>query len=304
IAVAVITGLIMRHTLFKGDSAPFIMELPAYHLPRVRGVMLRTWDRLKTFIVNAGKVIVPMVLVLNFLNAMGTDGSFGRENTDRSVLSAIGRVLTPMFKPMGIADDNWPATVGIFTGVLAKEAVVGTLDALYSQMAADSTDEPKNEFQLETALANAFMTIPENLMDVADNVLDPLGLDIGDVSDIEAASAEQEVNAGTFGAMRQSFDGAAAAFAYLLFILLYAPCVAATAAIYRETTTGWTFFVVFWTTGIAYATATVFYQMMTFDRHPDYSLTWILGLSGVFLSVLAILWLFGRAETVKIQQEA
>ncbi|MGR9114558.1 MAG: Fe(2+) transporter permease subunit FeoB [Gammaproteobacteria bacterium] len=305
IAVAVITGLIMRHTLFKGESAPFIMELPAYHLPRVRGVLLRTWDRLKTFILNAGKVIVPMVLVLNFLNAMGTDGSFGQENSDRSVLSEIGRGLTPAFKPMGIDNDNWPATVGIFTGVLAKEAVVGTLDALYGQMAANTAQNAEPEgFDLGAAIAGAFQTIPDNLIAVADNLLDPLGLDIGNVSDIEAASAEQEVNSGTFAAMRLSFDGQAGAFAYLLFILLYAPCVAATAAIYRETNLGWTMFVVSWTTGIAYMTATIFYQLMTFNRHPEYSLAWIIGLSGVFLSVLLLLWLSGKDGPVKTHQEA
>lgn len=304
IAVAVITGLIMRHTLFKGESAPFIMELPTYHLPRVRSVSLRTWDRLKTFIVNAGKVIVPMVLVLNFLNAMGTDGSFGQENSERSVLSEIGRGLTPAFRPMGIENDNWPATVGIFTGVLAKEAVVGTLDALYSQMAISSSEAIEPEaFDLGTALADALQTIPDNLIAVADNVLDPLGLNIGDVSDIEAASAEQEVDSGTFGAMRQSFDGQTSAFAYLLFILLYSPCVAATAAIYRETNLGWTLFVACWTTGLAYMTATIFYQLMTFDLHPEYSLAWIIGLSGVFLLVLLGLWFSGKDGKVKTQQE-
>ncbi|MGZ8137493.1 MAG: Fe(2+) transporter permease subunit FeoB, partial [Methylococcaceae bacterium] len=232
IVVAVLTGLIMRHTLFKGESSPFIMELPAYHMPTVRGVFLRTWDRLKSFLFNAGKVIVPMVLVLNFLNALGTDGTFGQENSNKSVLSEIGRSLTPAFKPMGIEKDNWPATVGIFTGVLAKEAVVGTLDALYSQMAAtDASAADKAPFNLEQALIDACLTVPKNLQDVADNLLDPLGLNIGTVGDIQAAASEQEVNAGTFSAMQQSFDGKAGAFAYLLFILLYAPCVAATAAI-------------------------------------------------------------------------
>lgn len=305
IAVAVITGLIMRHTLFKGESAPFIMELPSYHLPRVRGVLLRTWDRLKTFIVNAGKVIVPMVLVLNFLNSMGTDGSFGQENSDRSVLSEIGRGLTPAFEPMGIDADNWPATVGIFTGVLAKEAVVGTLDALYSQMASDSSEATEPEaFNLMTALENAAQTIPDNLIAVADNVLDPLGLNIGDVSDIDAASAEQDVNFKTFNAMRDSFDGKTGAFAYLLFILLYAPCVAATAAIYRESNLGWTVFVLFWTTGIAYMTATLFYQLATFGSHPQSSLAWILGLCGIFLLVLAGLWLSGKDDKLRTQREA
>jgi ferrous iron transport protein B len=292
IAVAVLTGLIMRHTLFKGESAPFIMELPAYHMPTLRGVFIRTWDRLKSFLFNAGKVIVPMVLVLNFLNALGTDGTFGQENSNKSVLSEIGRSLTPAFKPMGIEKDNWPATVGIFTGVLAKEAVVGTLDALYNQMT--STAANKAPFDFEQALIDACLTVPKNLHDVADKVLDPLGLNIGSVEDVAAAASEQEVNAGTFVAMQQSFDGKAGAFAYLLFILLYAPCVAATAAIYRETNLNWTVFVMFWTTGIAYMTATVFYQTMTYSLHPQYSLVWIAGLIFAFLTVLAGLWLFGK----------
>ncbi|MDP2180252.1 Fe(2+) transporter permease subunit FeoB [Methylicorpusculum sp.] len=295
IIVAVLTGLIMRHTLFKGSSTPFIMELPAYHMPTWRGVLLRTWDRLKAFIINAGKVIVPMVLVLNFLNALGVDGSFGKENTDKSVLSEIGKALTPAFHPMGISNENWPATVGIFTGILAKEAVVGTLDALYSQMGAENSDA-NNEvgFDLGEALMDALLTIPNNLKDVADNVLDPLGLNIGDVSDLDSASAEQEVDTRTFTAMRASFDGKAGAFAYLLFILLYAPCVAATAAIYRETDLGWTLFVVFWTTGLAYMSATVFYQIAIFNRNPTYSLSWILGLILFFCSILFGLWLYGR----------
>ncbi len=297
IAVAVLTGLIMRHTLFKGESAPFIMELPAYHMPTVRGVFIRTWDRLKSFLFNAGKVIVPMVLMLNFLNALGTDGSFGRENSNKSVLSEIGRSLTPAFKPMGIEKDNWPATVGIFTGVLAKEAVVGTLDALYSQLAsADANAVEKAPFNLKQALINACLTVPKNLHDVADNLLDPLGLNIGAVDDIAAAADEQEVNADTFAAMQQSFDGKAGAFAYLLFILLYAPCIAATAAIYRETNMNWTLFVLFWTTGIAYMTATIFYQAMTYSRHPDYSLVWISGLIIAFSAVLLGLWLFGKHD--------
>jgi ferrous iron transport protein B len=288
IGVAVLTGLIMRHTLFKGESTPFIMELPVYHLPTLHGVLIRTWDRLKSFLFNAGKVIVPMVLVLNFLNALGTDGSFGRENSDKSVLSEIGRGLTPAFSPMGIENDNWPATVGIFTGVLAKEAVVGTLNALYSQMNAATPAAEAEAFDLKGALLAAVQTIPDNLAGVANNVLDPLGLDI------ETASSELEVETAAYAAMRQSFDGQAGAFAYLLFILLYAPCVAATAAIYRETNRGWTIFIVLWTTGLAYMTATIFYQAATFSHHPADSLAWIAGLLAAFICVVGGLWRYGR----------
>ena len=305
IAIAVLTGLIMRHTLFKGESAPFIMELPAYHLPTLRGVFIRTWDRLKSFMFNAGKVIIPMVLVLNFLNALGTDGSFRQENSNKSVLSEIGRALTPAFKPMGIEKDNWPATVGIFTGVLAKEAVVGTLDALYSQLSTSTQDTiEKAPFNLQEALLNACATVPKNLSAIADNLLDPLGLNIGTVNDISLAASEQEVKTDTFTAMQHSFDGKSGAFAYLLFILLYAPCVAATAAIYRETNVGWTIFVVFWTTGIAYMAATVFYQMMTYSQHPDYSIAWIAGLISLFLLVLFSLWLSGKNIITKNNQES
>ncbi len=297
ILVAVLTGLIMRHTLFKGAASPFIMELPHYHIPKLLSVLLRTWDRLKTFILNAGKVIVPMVLVLNVLNAVGTDGRLGRENSSQSVLSAIGRSLTPAFAPMGITAENWPATVGIFTGVLAKEAVVGTLDALYSQMGTPKlAGATTAAFDLWAAVQQAFLTIPTNLGAIADNVLDPLGLNIGDVSNLTAAAEQQAVNSVTYTAMQHSFDGTAGAFAYLLFILLYAPCVTATAAIQRETSTGWAVFVLFWTTGLAYITATVFYQVATYAQHPVYSLSWVAGLTTLFCLVLLGLWFTGQAS--------
>ena len=296
IMVAVFTGLIMRHTLLQGDPTPFLMELPTYHLPTLRGIYTKTWDRLKTFIFNAGKVIVPMVLVLNILNSLGTDGSFGQENSDRSVLSQIGRVLTPLFKPMGVNEDNWPATVGIFTGILAKEAVVGTLDALYSQMAADANTPDLEPFDLPSALIAACQTVPDNLKAVADNVLDPLGIGIADVTDTTDAAEKQEVKIATFGVMQNQFDGQVGAFAYLLFILLYAPCVAATAAIYKETSGGWALFVVFWTTFVAYMTATLFYQGMTFLQHPSKASFWIALFSLLFMAILSLLRFYGSRQ--------
>jgi ferrous iron transport protein B len=196
---------------------------------------------------------------------------------------------------MGISEDNWPATVGIFTGVMAKEAVVGTLDALYGQLGTETgKTAEKVPFNLKEALVNACKTIPKNFSELADNVLDPLGLNIGNVQDLEAAASEQEVQTATFAAMQRSFDGKTGAFAYLLFILLYAPCVTATAAIYRETNLNWTVFVVFWTTGIAYITAAIFYQVMTYSQHPEYSQVWITGLLLSLVSVLFGLWLLGR----------
>lgn len=111
------------------------MEIPPYHIPTVKGVMLRTWDRLKGFVLRAGRVIVVIVACLSILNSMGTDGTWGHEDTNESVLSEIGRTIVPVLEPMGVSEENWPAAVGIFTGVLAKEAVVGTMNSLYDSMA-------------------------------------------------------------------------------------------------------------------------------------------------------------------------
>ncbi len=297
IAVAVFTGLIMRHTLLRGEPSPFLMELPAYHLPTLQGVYTKTWERLKTFIFNAGKLIIPMVLILNTLNSWGIDGSFGRENSDRSVLSEIGRFLTPVFRPMGIEHDNWPATVGIFTGVLAKEAVVGTLDALYSQMANSAApDTAANNFDLGAALRAACQTVPDNLQAILDKLTDPLGLNLGDISNQAAAADKQQVKLDTFAVLQSHFDGKVGAFAYLLFVLLYSPCVAATAAIYKETSAGWTLFVMGWTTFIAFLTATLFYQGMTYSQHPLTATAWIIGLCSLFAGILLALRFCGASN--------
>jgi ferrous iron transport protein B len=304
IGAAVLTGLVLKRTLLQGETSPFIMELPPYHLPAIGNVLIRTWDRLKGFVLRAGRVIVGVVVIIAFLNSWGSDGSFGNQDSDKSVLASIGRAMVPVFQPMGIDEDNWPATVGIFTGLLAKEAVVGTLDALYGGLAAgeaaagDGEGEARAQFSLWGGIAAAFATIPANLAEVAARVTDPLGLDIGDVASPEAAAAEQQVATGTFTAMASRFDGAAGAFAYLLLVLLYMPCVAATAAVYRETNLRWTLFVCAWTTLMGYAAAVLFYQAATFGRDPATSALWILGMLGLLGAALAAMWVAGRREDV------
>ena len=296
IAFAVLTGLVLKNTLLKGDITPFVMELPPYHMPTVKGVALRTWDRLKSFIFRAGKVIIPVVVILSFLNSMGTDGTFGNDDTDKSALSMIGKSITPIFAPMGIANENWPATVGIFTGIFAKEAVVGTLDAMYTQLDAAGTEEGEEAFDFWGGITEAFASIPENLAGVAGTFLDPLGISVGDVSSLETAEEELEVSSGVFGSMVTLFDGKTGAFAYLLFILLYFPCVAAIAAVYRETNMKWTLFAGAWTSVIAYMAATFFYQLGTIGRHPGSSLAWITGLIVIFVAAFFIMKNMGQKE--------
>lgn len=296
IAVAVLTGLVLKHSLLRGEATPFIMELPPYHLPTLKGILIHTWDRLKSFVFNAGRIIVPMVLVLNFLNAVGTDGSFGNEDSDKSMLAEVGRSITPAFTPLGLTEENWPAAVGIFTGVLAKEAVVGTLNSTYQALAEEDAKE-EEAFDLGKALSAAVATIPEKLGEALGHWADPLGINVGDLSDQAAVAEKQEVAASTFGAMAARFDGAAGAFAYLLFILLYFPCTAAIAAVYQESGARWTLFVGAWTTGMAYGLATLAYQSATYANHPAASLAWIVGIISTFAFVLLGLRRYGQRET-------
>jgi ferrous iron transport protein B len=208
IAFAVITGLILKNTLLKGEITPFVMELPPYHIPTLRGILLRTWDRLRSFITRAGRILVPVVMVLAILNSTGTDGSFGNEDSEQSVLAAIGKTITPVFQPMGITNDNWPATVGIFTGIFAKEAVVGTLDSLYGKMdAAASGEESEEAYSLWASASEALATIPEGLLAIFGTLADPLGLSIGDISNLDSAAEEMAVNTTTFSSMATLFGG-------------------------------------------------------------------------------------------------
>ena len=301
IAFAVITGLLLKHTLLKGEITPFIMELPPYHVPTLKAVVLSAFERLKSFLFKAGQVLVPVIVVLAFLNSLGSDGTFGHSNSRDSVLSSIGRTITPVLKPFGVSEDNWPATVGVFTGIFAKEAVVGTLDALYSSMDTQAAAaEDGKEFDLMAATGEAFASIPANLADVVASLADPLGLSLGEVADRSAAAEEQEVNVATFGSMVRLFGSRAAAFAYLLFILLYFPCCAAIAAVYRETNLRWTLFAGGWTTFIAYFAAVIFYQTATIGAHVGSSLLWIVAMLSIFAAVVVAMKIAGTGRKGKM----
>jgi len=293
IVVAVLSALVVRKHLIAEPTGSFIMELPAYHWPTAKNLLLQTWQRLRGFVVRAGKAIVAVVIVLNVLNSWGTDGSFGNQNSDKSMLSEIGRSITPIFAPMGIKPDNWPATVGIFTGIFAKEVVVGTLDALYSPSAQESSTIPE-------LLSAALASVPANLAEVAQALGDPLGLDLGDLDDTASAAAAQDVTLSTIGQMQLLFDGRIGAFAYLLFILLYMPCVATIGVVYKEIGAFWAVFSTTWSVVLAYSCAVVCYQVGSFSEHPASSSAWLAGtvvLAGLsFVALIA----FGRRRQQRL----
>lgn len=159
---AIAYGLFLKKSLFQGQASNFVMELPPYHLPKFKSLMIHCWQRLRDYIWRAGKVITLAVAVLGFLNSFGivekavddastgsateTEQSAGFEFTagngdsENSLLSIIGKAITPVFEPFGVERENWPASVSLFTGLLAKEAVIGTMNSLYS-MAGENNSE-------------------------------------------------------------------------------------------------------------------------------------------------------------------
>ena len=133
VAAIVISGIILKKTrMFAGDPAPFVMELPAYHIPSVGNVLRATWERGWSFIKRAGTVILASSIILWFLQGFGWEnGAFGMvEDMNNSVLAAIGSAVAFIFAPLGFG--NWRATVAVVTGLIAKENVVATFGVLYN----------------------------------------------------------------------------------------------------------------------------------------------------------------------------
>ena len=133
VAAIVLSGIILKKTkLFAGDPAPFVMELPAYHIPAWGNVLRATWERGWSFIKRAGTVILASSVVLWFLQGFGfTDGAFGMvEDNNTSLLAAIGGVVDIVFAPLGFG--TWQATVATVTGLIAKENVVSTFAVLFN----------------------------------------------------------------------------------------------------------------------------------------------------------------------------
>ncbi|MBY8273722.1 Fe(2+) transporter permease subunit FeoB [Vibrio fluvialis] len=289
IVAAVFTGWVLKKTLFPGSSDNLVMEMPDYEVPTLQNVLIKTWQKLKRFVLGAGKTIVIVVAILSFLNSVGTDGSFGNEDSDNSVLSKAAQVVTPVFEPIGINHDNWQATVGIITGIFAKEAVVGTLNNLYTSAQGDDA-----EYDLIGSLQDAVMSIPENLMGL--NFSDPLGIEVGDLSDSASVAQDQEVDASIFGNLNNHFVTGYAAFSYLIFILLYTPCVAAMGAYVREFGTRYARFIAVWTMGLAYASAALFNQAAHFSESPVSSASWIGGILLVCALVYSMLKRAGRKQ--------
>ncbi len=289
ILVAVLTGIVLSRTVLPGKNENMFLELPDYEFPTLKNTLIKTWHKLKGFLFGAGKIIVLVVTLLNVLNSVSLDGSFGHQNSQDSVLSKGAQFITPILSPLGVQINNWPATVGIVTGLFAKEAVVGTLNNLYST----AFMQKDVSFSLLDKFNEALQTIPKNLFGIS--IVDPLGLNIGNIENLDVAAAEQGVDLSIYKNIQKAFVTQEAAFAYLLFILLYAPCAAAMGAIVREVGGNWAKFIALWTTLSAYVVSVLYYQIATFMLHPKVSLIYI---SCAVIIVFSVLYLLKRRGNI------
>lgn len=254
ILMAVLTGFILRKSMLKGHASPLILELPAYHRPSFTHLFKETFMRLRFFIFRAGKLIIPICIILGGLNAITIEGGVNAgEASTHSVLSIIGQWITPLFSPMGIHQDNWPATVGLLTGMLAKEVVVGTLNSLYAQVGQLGEIATTN-FDFWSGMSAALWSIPQNLSNLGSALLNP----------VLASAADNPVLPSVYGVMVERFDGKIGAYAYLLFVLLYIPCVSTMAAIRQEANRKYMWMSVAWSFIVAYGAAVGFYQSAKF----------------------------------------
>lgn len=268
ILTAIFTGLLLRSTALKAEATPMILELPTYHWPHWRTIFRTTWQRLKLFLFKAGRFIIPICMLIGFFNTITIHGKLiTGEAHQHSLLSSIGKSITPLFSPMGIQSDNWPATVGLATGLLAKEVVVGTLNTLYSQVG--HLNEHITLSSVGNELKTAVLSIPKNLHNLGKTLSNPMAL----------KAEAPDVTRGVYGVMSHYFSDKFGAFSYLLFVLLYFPCISTMAVMQREIGSAWAYFSMAWSTGIAYAIATLFYQTATFSQHPLSTILWYLVVS-------------------------
>ena len=280
LVVAILTGLILKKTLLKGDNAPFIMELPIYHLPTFKILYTLTWQKLKGFVLKAGKVIIPICLLVGTLNSFQLNGKINTnsDGASNTYLSAIGKATTPLFEPIGITQNNWPATVGLITGTLAKEVVVGSLNTLYSQNQDQNKQDQQNKTNILQGLYNSWLATIDSVTSISFKQF---------INPLSANEADHDMSKSVMGNMAAAFGNKLSAFCYLLFVLLYVPCVSTIAATYREANKSYAWLSTIWSMGIAYILACVVFQIGSWILG-DITLAHMLLFAGPAIGVFAL----------------
>jgi ferrous iron transport protein B len=239
IAVAVILGLVLKNTLFKGkEKSTFVMELPPYRMPNFRGVWLHTWERTGAFIKNAWTLIMAVSIILWFLLAIpapGGEGAFAETDVDNSLFATASGVVAPVLEPLGFG--TWEAAGSLMTGFVAKEVVVSTMAQIYGVDGKSAQGMEKSTF-LED-LQFIILGFIQATIDTLKSIPLIFGIDLLEEGDSEVGSSAlmRSVHA-SFQASSGGY-GALAGLAFMVFVLIYTPCMAAIAAERQELGTKW-----------------------------------------------------------------
>lgn len=236
IATAVATGLLLRKTVFQADSlGAFVMELPPYRLPTLRGIWTHMWQRTRAFLQHATTLILAASVVIWLLMAIPVrgDGRFAATDLHDSLFATTAAALVPVTRPLGFG--TWEATGSLVTGLAAKEIVISTLAQSYGTDAA-ATDSAAATFSEELAfIARSFAAAAVDTLRAVPLLL---GVDLRPAVDaapdgglVESIRASFEASSGGYGAL--------AGFAFLVFVLIYTPCMVTIAAQRQELGTRW-----------------------------------------------------------------
>lgn len=250
ILMAIITGLLMK-VKDSAVSSCMLMELPEYKLPKIKTIIRNSILRTKSFVFGAGKTIMVIFFILHIINVIKipTKNYMSGIIEDTSLINIIGQKVNPIFEPMGFKEKNWPAAVGIFAGIFAKEVVVGVLVSLY----ADDVSEEESSSIIEK-YKNAVMSVPKNLsLGYAQDFAE-------DQDDKGSYYKENKLNNAIINNINENFDDKLTVLSYLIFILLYLPCVSVFGVIANEIGKKWAVISSLWSSLSAYAVAIIFYQ--------------------------------------------
>jgi ferrous iron transport protein B len=257
IVVALVVGLLLQKTLLPARTAQgLVMELPPYRLPHPRSIWYHMWNRTRSFLQNATSLILAMSLVIWFLMALpaGGEGSFGDTPVETSAFGRVSTAISPVFEPLGFG--SWQASGALISGLVAKEVVVSTLAQSYSASTAEAVET------LPTFLDDLRL-IATSLVQAAGDTVRSIPLLVG----IDLRGQEEDaVSSDLTFAIRSGFEessgghGPLAALAFMVFVLLYTPCMAAVAAERHELGTRWMWLSLIGQLALAWLLALVVFQ--------------------------------------------
>ena len=261
IIIAIFTGYVFKNSLVNKkhyNVRKTISISPIYILPNIFKIFTDSIKKILNFVKKVGLIIIPFCIIINiFSNTIVYKKKLDYNSEKETIIKSLGKSISPVFHPIGIEKNNWEASVALITGIVAKEIIIGTLNTLYKS--EDIIGKKENYifhlFELESDIKN------ENIKTKIFN----------------------------------KFNSNKSAFSYLLFVLLYFPCISVFAVIFKELNIVWAATSIAWSTILAYSVAVIFYQISTILYHPVKSISWVMVISLLlYLAINFIIFFFNN----------